>query len=82
MPFPTTTSGPGARTSALEASRSLGRGGAGIRDRAAGDVRFGSVKRVASAAGEGSVALGSVHQYLADVAAQPDRQTGFASAQH
>ncbi len=32
---------------------------------AAGDARFGSVKRVASAVGEGSVAVGSVHQYLA-----------------
>jgi thioredoxin reductase (NADPH) len=32
---------------------------------AAGDVRFGSVKRVAGAVGEGSVAVGSVHEYLA-----------------
>jgi thioredoxin reductase (NADPH) len=32
---------------------------------AAGDVRNGSVKRVASAVGEGAVAVGSVHQYLA-----------------
>jgi thioredoxin reductase (NADPH) len=31
---------------------------------AAGDVRHGSVKRVAGAVGEGSVAVGSVHQYL------------------
>jgi thioredoxin reductase (NADPH) len=31
---------------------------------AVGDVRHGSVKRVAGAAGEGSVAIGSVHQYL------------------
>jgi thioredoxin reductase (NADPH) len=31
---------------------------------AAGDVRLGSVKRVAGAAGEGSVSVGSVHQYL------------------
>jgi thioredoxin reductase (NADPH) len=29
-------------------------------------VRYGSVKRVAGAVGEGSVAVGSVHQYLAD----------------
>jgi thioredoxin reductase (NADPH) len=35
---------------------------------AAGDVRHGSVKRVAEAVGEGSVAVGSVHQYLAEVA--------------
>jgi thioredoxin reductase (NADPH) len=33
---------------------------------AAGDVRYGSVKRVAGAVGEGSVAVGSVHQYLSD----------------
>jgi thioredoxin reductase (NADPH) len=32
---------------------------------AVGDVRQGSVKRVAGAVGEGSVAVGSVHQYLA-----------------
>ncbi len=31
---------------------------------AVGDVRYGSVKRVAGAVGEGSVAVGSVHQYL------------------
>jgi thioredoxin reductase (NADPH) len=31
---------------------------------AVGDVRHGSVKRVASAVGEGSVAVGSVHQFL------------------
>jgi len=31
---------------------------------AVGDVRHGSVKRVAGAVGEGSVAIGSVHQYL------------------
>jgi thioredoxin reductase (NADPH) len=33
---------------------------------AAGDVRGGSVKRVASAVGEGSMAVRFVHQYLAD----------------
>ena len=33
---------------------------------AAGDVRSGSIKRVASAVGEGSMAVGLVHQYLAD----------------
>ena len=32
---------------------------------AVGDVRHGSIKRVAEAVGEGSVAVGSVHQYLA-----------------
>ena len=31
---------------------------------AAGDVRHGSVKRVASAAGEGAIAIQNVHQYL------------------
>ena len=34
---------------------------------AAGDVRRGSVKRVASGVGEGSVAISFVHQYLAKV---------------
>src|SRR5215204_5478235 len=33
---------------------------------AAGDVRSGSVKRVASAVGEGSMAVRLVHQYMAD----------------
>jgi thioredoxin reductase (NADPH) len=33
----------------------------------AGDVRHGSVKRVASGVGEGSVAISFVHQYLADL---------------
>lgn len=36
---------------------------------AVGDVRHGSIKRVAGAVGEGSVAVGSVHRYLADTAA-------------
>jgi thioredoxin reductase (NADPH) len=36
---------------------------------AVGDARHGSVKRVAGAVGEGSVAVGSVHQYLAALAA-------------
>jgi len=36
---------------------------------AAGDVRHGSVKRVAGAVGEGSVAVGSVHRYLAELTA-------------
>ncbi len=31
----------------------------------AGDVRYGSIKRVASAVGEGSIAVQFVHQYLA-----------------
>ena len=33
---------------------------------AAGDVRAGSIKRVASAVGEGSMAVKLVHQYLND----------------
>jgi thioredoxin reductase (NADPH) len=37
---------------------------------AVGDVRHGSIKRVAEAVGEGSVAVGSVHRHLADVTAQ------------
>lgn len=36
---------------------------------AAGDARSGSVKRVASAAGEGSMAVQFVHRYLAEVGA-------------
>jgi thioredoxin reductase (NADPH) len=35
---------------------------------AVGDVRHGSIKRVAGAVGEGSVAVGSVHRYLAEAA--------------
>jgi thioredoxin reductase (NADPH) len=31
---------------------------------AAGDVRHGSIKRVASAVGEGSMAVMFIHQYL------------------
>jgi thioredoxin reductase (NADPH) len=37
---------------------------------AAGDVRHGTVKRVASAVGEGSVAISDVHEYLSPVPAQ------------
>ena len=42
---------------------------------AVGDVRHGSVKRVASSVGEGSVAIRMVHDYLARLAAgaPPDR---------
>ncbi|MCU1237476.1 MAG: response regulator receiver modulated FAD-dependent pyridine nucleotide-disulfide oxidoreductase, partial [Candidatus Solibacter sp.] len=36
---------------------------------AVGDVRAGSIKRVASGVGEGSIAINFVHQYLAKVAA-------------
>jgi thioredoxin reductase (NADPH) len=34
---------------------------------AVGDVRSGSIKRVASAVGEGSIAVKFIHQYLADL---------------
>ena len=34
---------------------------------AVGDVRAGSVKRVASAVGEGSVVISAVHSYLAGI---------------
>jgi thioredoxin reductase (NADPH) len=38
---------------------------------ACGDVRFGPVKRVAAAVGEGSMAIAFVHQYLRDAEARP-----------
>ena len=37
---------------------------------ACGDVRFGPVKRVAAAVGEGSMAIAFVHQYLRDMSAR------------
>ena len=40
---------------------------------AVGDVRHGSIKRVAEAVGEGSVAVGSVHQHLARTPHPPAR---------
>jgi thioredoxin reductase (NADPH) len=45
---------------------------------AVGDVRGGSVKRVASAVGEGSVVVSAVHQYLAslDLTAEQRRSLG------
>jgi thioredoxin reductase (NADPH) len=36
---------------------------------ACGDVRFGPVKRVAAAVGEGSMAIAFVHQFLRDAGA-------------
>ena len=42
---------------------------------AAGDVRHGSVKRVASGVGEGSMAIAFIHQYLAT---QPVREPALA----
>ncbi|MEM1182619.1 MAG: hypothetical protein AAGM22_30010, partial [Acidobacteriota bacterium] len=41
---------------------------------AVGDIRSSSVKRVASAVGEGSVVVASVHRRLAEVAS-PDEST-------
>ena len=38
---------------------------------AAGDVRHGSIKRVASGVGEGSMAIAVVHQYLAELRGRP-----------
>ena len=35
----------------------------------AGDVRHGSIKRVASGVGEGSMSIAFVHQYLAELEA-------------
>ncbi len=44
---------------------------------AAGDVRHGSIKRVASGVGEGSIAIAFVHEHLADLAAQrASRESG------
>jgi thioredoxin reductase (NADPH) len=34
---------------------------------AAGDVRSGSVKRVASAVGEGAIIISQVHQFLSEI---------------
>ncbi|UDY37595.1 FAD-dependent oxidoreductase [Dermatobacter hominis] len=49
---------------------------------AAGDIRHGSVKRVASAVGEGSIAVQMVHQYFAEVGHEPHRRSGDAAAAH
>jgi thioredoxin reductase (NADPH) len=43
---------------------------------AVGDVRSGSVKRVASAVGEGSVVVSAVHRYLAEVGTGAQTQHG------
>ena len=44
---------------------------------AVGDVRHGSVKRVASAVGEGSIAIQMVHEYLSSV--PPKRSSGTSA---
>jgi thioredoxin reductase (NADPH) len=41
---------------------------------ALGDIRAGSVKRIAAAVGEGSAAVAQVHRYLARVAADAERE--------
>jgi thioredoxin reductase (NADPH) len=43
---------------------------------AAGDVRHGSVKRVASGVGEGSIAIAFVHEHLAELAAAEGTPAG------
>ncbi len=43
---------------------------------AAGDVRHGSIKRVASGVGEGSMAIAVVHQYLAELRGRPMEAAG------
>jgi thioredoxin reductase (NADPH) len=48
---------------------------------AVGDVRAGSVKRVASAVGEGAIAVQHVHTYLAAAAGQHGEGTGSGSGQ-
>ena len=47
---------------------------------AVGDVRSGSVKRVASAVGEGSVVVQAVHRYLAELGSSEDLQPSSSSA--
>jgi thioredoxin reductase (NADPH) len=48
---------------------------------ACGDVRFGPVKRVASAVGDGSMAIAFVHQFLRDAGAADAGPRGEAAAQ-
>jgi thioredoxin reductase (NADPH) len=47
---------------------------------ACGDVRFGPVKRVAAAVGEGSMAIAFVHQYLREVVAEEGKPLAAAAA--
>ena len=44
---------------------------------AVGDVRHGSVKRVASAVGEGSIAVQMVHEYLSSA---PQERSGMSAS--
>jgi thioredoxin reductase (NADPH) len=45
----------------------------------AGDVRHGSIKRVASAVGEGAMAIALVHTYLRELDDAPHVAVGTAS---
>ena len=47
---------------------------------AAGDVRFGPVKRVAAAVGDGSMAIAFVHQYLRDAGTADGKPLAEAAA--
>jgi thioredoxin reductase (NADPH) len=47
---------------------------------AAGDLRHGSVKRVASAVGEGSIAMQLVHTLSADAELRPEHSGGNGAA--
>jgi thioredoxin reductase (NADPH) len=49
---------------------------------AAGDVRSGSVKRVASAVGEGAMAVQFVHEYLKEVNHAERHEAGTPARQH
>jgi hypothetical protein len=48
---------------------------------AVGDIRAGSVKRVASAVGEGSVVVSDIHRALSDLAASPPARRPSVVAQ-
>jgi thioredoxin reductase len=48
---------------------------------ACGDVRSGPVKRVASAVGEGSLAIAFVHQYLRETEASTEAVAATASVE-
>src|SRR3954470_8254975 len=47
---------------------------------AAGDVRHGSIKRVASGVGEGSIAIALVHEHLAELAERERERAGSGEA--
>jgi len=45
---------------------------------AAGDVRHGSIKRVAAGVGEGSMAIAFIHTYMAEMAARAAETASIA----